>query len=59
MNWYEMLISSFSVALAAGLGKEIADHLNPYNKWDWKDVLADVLGTLTGLIIPGVIMIFI
>ena len=40
--------SGFISAMGAGLGKEYGDKINPYNKWDWYDVLADLLGALAG-----------
>ena len=40
--------SGFISAMGAGLGKEYGDKINPYNKWDWYDVLADFLGALAG-----------
>ena len=40
--------SGFAAAMGAGLGKEYGDKVNPYNKWDWWDVLADVLGAVFG-----------
>lgn len=48
MNWYQTLYIGFTTGLAAGLGKEYGDKMNPNNKWDWSDVLADGLGALTG-----------
>lgn len=45
-----MLLAVYS-GMAAGLGKEFADHLNPNNRWDWWDVVADVCGALTGALI--------
>ena len=38
----------FVAAMGAGLGKEYGDKVNPKNKWDWMDVLADFLGAVTG-----------
>ncbi|MBO6271461.1 hypothetical protein J6O48_01635 [bacterium] len=57
MNIFQVAISGFSVAFAAGLGKEYGDKVNPNNKWDWYDILADVLGSLIGVIIPILIKI--
>lgn len=57
MNIFQVAIASFSVAFAAGLGKEYGDKINPYNKWDWYDILADALGSLVGVIIPIIIKI--
>ena len=59
MSAIELSIASFSVAFAAGIGKEYADKVNPHNYWDWYDVLADFLGSITGLILPLVLKIII
>ena len=40
--------SGFAAAMGAGLGKEYGDKVNPQNKWDWMDVLADTLGAIFG-----------
>lgn len=37
--------------LGLGLGKEIGDTISPGNKWDWTDILADILGLAAGTII--------
>ena len=38
-------------ALGLGIGKEVGDAMSPYNKWSWGDVIADIVGILTGLLI--------
>jgi hypothetical protein len=40
-----------SFALGLGVGKEYGDSACPNNKWDWWDILADVLGIAFGLIL--------
>lgn len=42
---------------AAGWGKEFGDKVNPNNKWDWKDIIADSLGTLFGIIVSSLLWI--
>lgn len=42
------IISSFLCSMMAGLGKEFGDKVNPYNKWDWKDLFADCIGAIIG-----------
>lgn len=37
-----------SFALGASLGKEYGDKMSPSNKWDWKDILADLAGIVAG-----------
>ena len=34
--------------LGLGLGKEFGDEKSPNNKWDWMDILADVVGVIVG-----------
>lgn len=43
-----MIISSLLCSMMAGLGKEFGDRVNPYNKWDWKDFIADCIGAIVG-----------
>ena len=43
-NLFGMLFSSIMCGSAAGLAKEYADKVNPNNKWDWKDIIADYCG---------------
>lgn len=51
--------SGFIAAMGAGLGKEYGDKVNPYNKWDWYDVLADTVGALVGSgLMIGLALIF-
>ena len=38
----------FTSALAMGIGKEYGDECAEGNKWDWSDVLHDVLGGIVG-----------
>lgn len=40
---------------AAGWGKEFGDKVNPYNKWDWKDILADFIGTIFGILLGSLL----
>lgn len=45
------IISSTLCALFAGIGKEYGDKVNPYNKWDWRDLVADTVGAIMGSLI--------
>ena len=38
----------FCGGLAAGIGKEYGDECCENNKWDWKDIAADCIGSLVG-----------
>lgn len=40
--------SGLACALAMGVGKEYGDECAEGNKWDWSDVLYDVLGGFVG-----------
>lgn len=50
-NIFVVLFSAFMTSSAAALAKEYGDKCSPVNHWDWNDVVADYLGTFTGLII--------
>ncbi len=39
------------VAIVAAITKEYADSKSPNNKWDWLDILADVVGIIIGVLI--------
>lgn len=38
-------------ALGLGIGKEVGDAMSPHSKWSWGDIIADIVGILTGLLI--------
>ena len=44
------LLGDYGVPFALGvsLGKEYGDEMSPCNKWDWKDILADLAGIVAG-----------
>lgn len=44
-------VGGFLASIGTGFGKEYGDDVNPYNTWDWKDVLFDAIGALTGALI--------
>ena len=50
-------VGGFLASIGTGFGKEYGDEVNPYNKWDWKDVLFDAIGALTGALIGVVAML--
>lgn len=57
-NWYVGALAGLSTAMGTGVGKEYGDCKSPNNKWDWKDTLADLIGSLVGIIIGiGIILI--
>lgn len=45
------VVASLIIGLALGVGKEYGDQANPYNKWDWFDLLADALGAVVGTLV--------
>jgi len=57
-NWYIGAIAGLLTAMGTGVGKEYGDVKSPNNKWDWYDILADLLGTVTGVVI-SIVIIFI
>ena len=46
-NWPSVCCGLF-FALGLGLGKEYGDSKAPGNRWDWWDVVADVVGMIAG-----------
>ena len=52
-----MLISAAGAGLGAGFGKEYGDLVAKDNAWDWKDIIADVIGVAVAVLILLVIMI--
>jgi len=43
--------------MGTGVGKEYGDAKSPGNKWDWKDILADLVGAAVGIVIGIVIVL--
>lgn len=41
-------VGGFMCAVFCGIGKEYGDHAAPGNRWDWYDMLADVMGAAVG-----------
>ena len=56
-NWYVGSIAGLLTAMGTGVGKEYGDKINPYNKWDWYDILADFIGAVVGASIGIIITI--
>ena len=56
-NWYAGSIAGLLTAMGTSVGKEYGDKINPYNKWDWYDILADLIGTTVGITIGTIIII--
>lgn len=56
-NWYAGSLAGLLTAMGTGIGKEYGDKINPYNKWDWYDILADLIGTIVGIAIGIIIII--
>lgn len=44
-------------ALGLSLGKEFGDKNNPNSAWSWGDLVADLAGALTGLVINYLLII--
>lgn len=42
------------LGIGVGVGKEFGDMMNPYNKWDWKDLFWDFVGVG---VVGGVILV--
>jgi hypothetical protein len=56
-NWCAGGLAGLLTAMGTGVGKEYGDKINPYNKWDWCDILADLIGTIVGITIGIIIII--
>ena len=56
-NWYAGGLAGLLTAMGTGVGKEYGDKINPYNKWDWYDILANLIGTVIGILL-GVMVLF-
>lgn len=52
-----ILISAVGAGLGAGFGKEYGDLVAKDNTWDWKDIIADVIGVAVAILILLIIMI--
>ena len=52
-----VLISAAGAGLGAGFGKEYGDLVAKDNTWDWKDIIADVVGVAIAVLILLIIMI--
>lgn len=50
-------IGGLLTAMSAGFAKEYGDKCNPNNKWDWQDVLADLIGSIIGLLLITLILV--
>ncbi|MBQ3729720.1 MAG: hypothetical protein IJS84_00080 [Spirochaetales bacterium] len=42
------LFAGFMTAMGLGFGKEFGDDRAPGNRWDWKDIGADLIGAVLG-----------
>jgi len=56
-NWYAGGLAGLLTAMGTGVGKEYGDKINPYNKWDWYDILADSIGTVIGVLLGITVLI--
>ena len=56
-NWYAGGLAGLLTAMGTGVGKEYGDKINPYNKWDWYDILANLIGTVIGILLGVMVLI--
>lgn len=56
-NWYAGGLAGLLTAMGTGVGKEYGDKANPNNRWDWYDILADLIGTVTGTVLGVAVLI--
>lgn len=45
------ILGGFLCGVYLGVGKEYGDKVNPYDGWDWYDLLADILGSFIGSLV--------
>lgn len=50
------LLSGTLSGIAIGVGKEYGDFKAVGNKWDWYDLLADIIGSVFGSVIGGLLI---
>ena len=48
------VVAGTATGMAAGLGKEYGDKQCENNRWDWLDVVADTIGSLSGAIVGAI-----
>jgi len=48
LGQWASLYAAALTSLGVGVGKEAADQFCGYNKWDWWDFAADVIGCVVG-----------
>lgn len=51
------VLGGFLCGVYLGVGKEYGDKVNPYDGWDWYDLLADIVGATVGAVIGMLILI--
>ena len=56
-NWYTGGLAGLLTAMGTGVGKEYGDKINPYNKWDWYDILANLIGAVIGILLGITVLI--
>lgn len=56
MNVLQFIFTSLGISFATGVGKEYGDHINPNNKWDWYDILADAIGAICGTLVSSILL---
>lgn len=48
------LLTAFLITMIIGISKEIYDKFSPDHNAEWNDIVADVLGSISAIIIFGV-----
>lgn len=56
-NWYSGGLAGLLTAMGTGVGKEYGDKASPNNRWDWRDILADFIGAVTGAVLGVAVLI--
>lgn len=50
------VVAGLYSGIAIGVGKEYGDFKAVGNKWDWYDLLADIIGSVFGSVIGGLLI---
>lgn len=49
-SFWPCIVGGLLFGLGLGLGKELGDAFADGNKWDWTDIVADIIGLATGTV---------
>ena len=53
VTYLPCVVASFMVAMSCAVGKEFGDMRAVGNRWDWRDIIADLMGAILGALAFG------